>query len=1156
MKRSKIEIVLYVVLALVLAGLCWWASNLLGWWFWSNTLELAVSGLLSLLLGGLVTWCIAWGMSKVAGKSKSDEQTQRDKDKLDQMLSVIESDFHQLWQQSQRHKGKNKYGLMPWYFLLNEQPQQDEVLLNQMGFQIVQQDKLNLPITFWVSDFAIVVGTHTRACSDVELEACLELVLKLLNRYRPRQAANGVLFTLPAANLLNLNNEEVSTKAKEQRNLLNRLNKAFGLNLPVYSVFTDMVELADFCQFFSVIDEQKLEQPFGAMMPVAESTGYQAEWFSDSFDQLQDTLSSQVYSFLRLQLNTDYRKSILVAPYQFGLLKTEIEYYFQQLFLEEHFSTALNFRGYYFVNASREGIPVDRLSMLLASRLGNQTVSASSSVVSHGSMFAKKLFSQDIVREAGLVGVNGRRENLYTLLRFGVSGSLAMTLAGFVWLLWANFEYYQGLDAQALNRLDSYKSSITEGKFKSEDLQTTIFSLSELRDIAHVYDQPKPWYVVSWLPDPSIAQAVDQAYRSELQNILLIALRDYLRNDLYIYNKLGNKVETLVLFNLHQLLNDHQRATIEPLVNYYLGSLREEGESDGPTLIRFKELIEDLLKTGVVPPEGDQALIQVVQESLSNENVSDLMYQHILEQPPFNRRVDLRPQLGSSFTEVFRFKDGFSGYLAPYIFTREGFEALMLDTDFLLVEKALKAYENMAGSSVSKAELSRITRQLKRRYVEEYIAYWKTFADNIESVNVYSWNALSEQLTATVDPVSSPVRSVYEMITFNTQLTSVFESAETNKALAAQVVSDNIDVASLSESLPEGVLDKSESILAQKQQDKVKVANTISQPFKYYHQLIEADKAGQSALDKLIQHLASSAEWVKRAMLSEDRGKFFFKQLSEAGNNNPLAQLQSLSDYDYDVLLQGITLSVAERTNQFAMEDVRTYLNKRWQDQVVRFYSNNIRALYPFNAKEKSGVNLNDFKTFFGPQGTLERFSNTYLGSFETRDNGSPVQKSFLPGVTFELASGFWKAQADAHRIQKALFEADNFTVDFTLKTQSMSSGLTEFSIRSDTPLFVYRHGPAFWTRMTWPLAETQSRTLDVWLKNNESTLSSQSYQGDWSWFRLAEAMDGKLTREKNISALITKKDGQYIELQLQVEGEVNPFVKGFFNRFRLPESI
>ncbi|GAA3924096.1 type VI secretion system membrane subunit TssM [Litoribacillus peritrichatus] len=1147
---------MYVLLALVLSGLFWWASFLLGWWQWADISETVLSGLVSLLSGGLVSWSLAWVVAKTARKTTMDEQVKRDKDKLDQMLRAIDSDFHQLWQQSQRQKGKSKYGLIPWYFLLNEQPQQDEVLLNQMGFQIVQQDKLNLPITLWVSDFAIVVGVHSRACAQVELEACLETVIKLLNRFRPRQAANGVLFTLPAAHLLNLNNEEVSAKAKEQRTILNRLNKAFGLNLPVYSLFTDMVELADFCQFFSVIDEQKLEQPFGAMMPVEDLAGYQQEWFGHSFDQLQDTLSSQVYSFLRLQLNTDYRKSILVAPYQFGLLKTEIEYYFQQLFLEEHFSTALNFRGYFFVNASREGVPVDRLAMLLASRLGNQTISASSSVVSHGSMFAKKLFSQDIVREAGLVGVNGRRENLYTLMRLGVSGSLAMILAGFAWLLWANFEYYQALDSQALSRLDSYKSSITEGKFNREELQTTIFSLSELRDIAHVYDQPKPWYVVSWLPDPSIAQAVDKAYRTELQNILLISLRDYLRKDLYIYNKLGNKVETLVLFNLHQLLNDYQRATIEPLVNYYLGSLREEGESDGSTLLRFKELIEDLLKTGVVPPEGDQALIQVVKDSLSNENVSDLMYQHILEQPPFNRRVDLRPQLGSSFNEVFRFKEGFSGYLAPYIFTREGFESLMLDTDFLLVEKALKAYENMAGSSVSKAELSRITRQLKRRYIEEYIAYWKNFADNMEGVKANGWNALSEQLTATVDPVSSPLRSVYEMITFNTELTTVFERAEGNKKLATELASENMAVASLSDNLPDAVLDKSESILAQKQQDKIKVANTISQPFKYYHQLVEEDKAGQTALDKLIQHLANSADWVKRAMYSDDRGQFFFNQLSETNNKSPLTQLQSMSDYDYDVLLQQVTLSVAERANQLAIQDVKAYLNKRWQDKVVRYYSRNIRALYPFKTQEKSGVNLNDFKSFFGPQGILENFSNTYLSGFEARENGLPAQKSFLPGVSFHLSNEYWQAKRKALRIQKALFEADSFNVDFTLKTQNMSSGLTEFSIRSDTPLFVYRHGPAFWTSMSWPLAETQSRDLEVWLKNNESTLSRHSYQGDWSWFRLAEAMDGKLTREKNISALTTKEDGQYIELQLQVEGEVNPFVKGFFSHFRLPESI
>ena len=411
MKRSKSEVLLFCVLALLLSGLAWRGSCSLGWWQWENQTSVLISGAISFLSGSLVAW-LAWFITGKLRKNKpQDEQAQLDKEKLDQMLDVIESDFHQLWQQTQRQKGKSKYGLIPWYFLLNDQAEQDEVLLNQMGFQVVQQDNLNLPVTFWASDFAVVVGVHAEACNEHELNACLSLVLKLLNRFRPRQGANGVLFTLPITQLLKKSNEDLGLHAKSQRSILTQINKAFGLNLPVYSLFTDMVELADFCQFFSVIDEQKLEQPFGAMMPIDGSEGYQQEWFNRSFDQLQDVLSTQVYSFMRLQLNTEYRKSILASPYQFGLLKTELEYYFQQLFLEEHFSSALNFRGYFFVNASRDGLPVDRLAMLLATRLGNHTVSASDNVISHGSMFVKKLFREDIVRESGIVGVNTKREN-------------------------------------------------------------------------------------------------------------------------------------------------------------------------------------------------------------------------------------------------------------------------------------------------------------------------------------------------------------------------------------------------------------------------------------------------------------------------------------------------------------------------------------------------------------------------------------------------------------------------------------------------------------------------------------------------------------------------------------------------------------------------
>ena len=60
----------------------------------------------------------------------------------------------------------------------------------------------------------------------------------------------------------------------------------------------------------------------------------------------------------------------------------------------------------------------------------------------------------------------------------------------------------------------------------------------------------------------------------------------------------------------------------------------------------------------------------------------------------------------------------------------------------------------------------------------------------------------------------------------------------------------------------------------------------------------------------------------------------------------------------------------------------------------------------------------------------------------------------------------------------------------------------------------------------------------------------------DWSWFRLADAMDAKQTRDRNVSTLTVKDKEEFVELQLNVNGEVNPFIKGFFSRFKLPTSI
>ncbi|GGB82360.1 hypothetical protein GCM10011352_05220 [Marinobacterium zhoushanense] len=1152
----------FILLALLLFALFWGAAWLLEWWSWSAPVTAAVSGLLSILAGGLSGW-LGWWLRRRQLQNKPSEAELAEKQQRHYRQRLLLANFDKAWRHQNRG-GRSPYET-PWYFLLDEQLESDRSMLLQMGFeQVVSEtigDDRSMPVSFWLSDHAVLVGLHMAYDPSV-FEPCLATLLRRLNSRRPRQAANGILLALPVSDLLEKSQDRLEQITKRQRVLLQQLNQRLGLDLPIYSLFTGMGQLKDFCQYFATFDDQRLEEPLGVMMPAKPKPGYDADWFRDSFDALLQNLAAQVTPALKAQLSAEYRGSILAGPYQFSLLRAELEDYFQQLFLSNQFEERpLNFRGYFFVNADTQAVPIDRLTMLLASQLGLSGLPSEPETAVGRSLFVKQLLRRGVLPEAGLVGVNRRREGLYQLARFAFTGGLAMLFLLFIWLLKANFDYYQAQDRQAVAQLDTYKQKLLASKPNPDDLTAMIFSLSDLRDISLIYDQSKPWYVLSWLPDAGIGRAVSGAYQHELEEGLLVALRDYLQKDMYVYNSLDDKVQSLELYNLHQYLFNPQRDDVEPLVDYYVESLQQEGEGDVVTLEQFRMLIRDLLKPGVVPPTEDDPLIELVRASLSSEDLSDLLYQHILQRPEFSRRVDVRSSLGQNYRQVYDFNEGFGGYLVPYIFTREGFQELVTGTGFQLTNEALKDYEEVVGRISNDTELSRINRKLKRRYIDDYIGYWQRFANNVHWLPTSGWGDTRLQLEAASEPLFSPLKRYYNLISYHTDLAALLSEPGTDEVAgqkpAVKVKGKLGAVAGKAMGpLEEQRAKEQQRQLEEQRQSALTMADAIAKPFVSYHRLIKLDDTGRSNLDVALRQIGETLEWVRQATQGEMRGRFFLDQLVAAESVSPLAKMQTLSQSYDDLLLRELLQGSAEQLNQLALEDVRQLLNRSWSRDVLGYYNSQIKPFFPFDGQAQSDVGLKAFKEFFGPKGVAASFSDSFLIYFSVQENSDPVLSSFLPGRSLILDERFWNAVEELGRIRKTFFTADSIGLQFSLRAEGMSAGVTEFSLRSEGPLYIYRNGPSLWAQMAWPIPETQSREIEMKVAGGDYVVDHQTYPGIWSWFRLADALNGTLATDSGTSNLVAGSNQQVARLQIRVEGDTNPFVAGFFARLDLPEQL
>ncbi|AEF53723.1 type VI secretion system membrane subunit TssM [Marinomonas posidonica] len=1124
MRKEKNKAVFFLVIMLaflILSSCALWFFDLFSMEiYWALFLEIFGVILFSALL--------SWICMRLFLKEKED---QADKKIIEFHKRRLKKVFNQAWYK--QAKSNSSPYQFPWYFFISDNSEKEDVLIEKMGFEAIEGDEAdvsNSPIKFWLSDTSVLVSFSLSSKAD-SFQEQVDYLIQLIAKKRERQAINGVITALNVSDLLSLDDMEVSDCSKRYRSFIKMLNNRFGLSLPIYSLFTHMAEITDFCEVFSTLDEKAREKPFGALMPVTSLKGFDKEWFDNSFDTIQKDLSNSISLFLTKQLNSEYRESLISGLFQINALRTDLEGFLERLFYEHHYDDKpLYFRGYFFVNAGQESSHTDLLSMMHASDLGYQKFSTSNSNGSSLSLFNKDLVRKYIVRESKIVGVNRRKETVFRLTKTFVYSGLFCTFIGFLVLIKANFDYQQTLDQNANIQLDQYKENLKSNVIISDDLSSPVFSVYELREIYLSYQAETPWYVTDYLPDSSIEKVVKNAYYSELKGVLLDLMNDYLMKDMFVYSKLDDKVKSLQLLNIYQILFDPHREDVDVLVNYYVNALTEEGEGEGLLLNRFAVLAKDLFATTAIPESKNIALVELVRSSLTSEDMSELLYQHILQHPDFRKRIDLRKKLGPSYQDVFNFKDGYSGYLIPYLFTAEGFKDLYTSTGFELASEAIQSYEGVMGRLNGEAEINRINRQLRDRYIEDYIRYWKDFASNVEWVPTQGWGDSKQQLLIASDAIFSPLTYFYKLIDENTRLKFSDSAGEDPKALVDEMLKDQKETAN-------------------------RVALSIQTPFAFINKLVSSDDTGQSQLGLALSQMKKTLSWVEQYKDVKSRELYFFEQLNDADSSNPLSLLSEMSVDYQDEILPKLLEGQAYNINNLAMKEVENKLDKDWGD-VFSFYNKYLKGRYPVSKTSSKDINISDFKAFFGDTGVVNSFLNKYQSNFDPSENDELVINSFLPNQYIVISERFKSFVTSWKNVRSTLFDKGVPSFTFYMKAESLSPDLTKLTVSGEGSLFSYSNGPALWKKLEWPTAANVTSELMVKLEDTEGNAYVNRVDGVWNWMRLIDLMGGARLPGSDDVSLVYKNNKSKAILRIKSDSEFSALMPDFFSGLQVPDIL
>ncbi|MGD8230500.1 type VI secretion system membrane subunit TssM [Vibrio sp. TRT 1302] len=1114
-KRSVIWALLTAVLIVLIgAGLTWWIA-------YPDSLAIGIiATIIASFLSALMTY---WLLQRGSEVSKTPDQQRLLIQKRSKLLALH---FKRMIEVQKRKKRLNSRYDQPIYLLLSDDPSKDKSIITQMGYEAYKVDDfgndIEFPVLFWLSEHSILISV---SCGEDQQAQYLKTLTESLNKWRPRQAVNGMLLTTEVEHLLG-NREALIQRADELKSTIKTFNDSFGLNLPIYNLITNMGQINDFCQFFSAFDEAKRNDVFGATSPFIKNGGIDADWFNQEYDHLISQLIASTSSALSSQLNQDYRNSICAAPYQFGLLKQSLWHFLQRLYRGDQLNNGLCFRGFYFTHSGTDTKQYDLLANVINESLGNEKFQQQQQLPVTQTLFAQHIMNHVVLNENALVGVNRRRENTLLFWQTAYTVFCAALLITVLAVIKLDFDYQSAREARADNMLERYKEAIAASPYDIENMADNIPNLYSLNRIYALYLEPKPWYTLPFMPSSSIMDEVEAAYFEELSQVLIPSMENTLEKDLFVYVNLEDQAKTLSLLNNYRLLFDPKRTNIEELKNYFMSTLRDQGEADSVNLAQLRILLDDVFAQDLVPVKPNYDLETLAKKVINQTGIETLLYEHILNSATYSKRIDIRPEFGSNFSQLFSFSPSYAGYMVPYLYTPSGFNELDLSVDSKVLSEALQAYEGVAGNSPSALEMYRISRDLKQMYQNDYINYWRDLTSHIQVKEIKDADSLNRSLSVLTSAADNPLALLYTTVSKYTSVEIEIPKAEGDETQPPQQDSD-----------------KKES------------ARQIYIAFTPYHQQVTATDQGTKPIDTLLGQFTEMETWLAKFLSSESPQEMAFNTLTaELKLSNPVSVVAG-NTAKQPALSMEIIANVTQQANEMVMSLAHSYLNTSWQNEVFQTYQNTIAAYYPFNKSASLDAATNDVASFFKSNGVLDKFYQSKLKGFST-DERSPFLAGLLPNTGLALDPNVWQMIDKAADIRNALFLQDpqNIALEFQLKALEMSSDLTQFTINAEKSLFTYQHGPRLWSKQNWSAKDVDKDSIGFQLRAQDVQIADETFTGSWAWFKLIEPRVVSATSQST-RVKFSHNESQ-VELSIKTQGQNNPFVPNFFSAFTLPASI
>lgn len=910
--------------------------------------------------------------------------------------------------------------------------------------------------TWWLSDKAVVLDmaryeNNQQDSLNWDTEKNKELwagFLKYLKRhyflYR-EYPMQGLILTWPVSYHI----QHDKTHQEEQKNVsnfrLNQIDTIIGETYPIFLVITKMDEIEGFIEFFSHCDDAEIEKALGFDLPYQENREVVEKLADEKFTAFVEFLKSKALSFVNQIDDLETKKRIIDFPNQLLIIKN--------FFIDSIKSTIWNNRkknnlcGVYFTSVKQTSEPYTLLDPVIYEKFGFEFTQNKFLAKNERVYFTRGLFNKILEFKPN----NQKQPLLLKLTKKAHSSLYVLGVAVFFFCCTAITLHYFSNKDRFLLTINSMQHFVKE-KQKIEKTNLTITAplpaLTKLSDAYNILSEKivliDRLYSVGDLSkqEKSKKELQKTLYRA-IHVLFLPRLMDYFHQQL-IECEDTNELEELLIG--YMAFGEYDRVNDEKIKI----ALEKQWpkQYDKKTISALNNILDLLIASHIPDTKLDQEIILSSKQKIAKMPIGQRIC-NTIQATTNDQTIDINNLLrDDDFNTLFTIEN--NANIIPIFYTKTGVDEFFNTQLPSIEEKAISEnwYIGLYTTDSLEEALDKGKNEAKNIYLRSYESYWQKLIENTLLLPTHSLAETIKQLKI----INAPIMDYFSLIKNN----------------SGAIIKNNPNFLAI---------------------------NTfMSDP---------------KNIETLTNNLKSVTEYLEKIQLQPMTDEAAFNALKQRMlgklDNDPINAL-FLTVNTLPQPLQNWIIVMITESNQQLMALAKHYINNVWESTVYNTYNEKLKYQYPLNPTSNTELALDQFSSFFGPNGTLSIFYTQYLQPFIDNSNTTWDWLS-LNGVNFSEQSDSLYFFKNIHLIMNNFFNptSGNPQLRIMVTPYVLDPKAVDAIFNLSNTSIVYRHGPVQSYEVNWPNKNNSLSTGDsagIVMHDFAKNQSSYTLIGPWAIFK------------------------------------------------------